>query len=204
MFSNILKLALSLSFIFNIAFASNQNIDINYGALRYYYENIQYTASFTQWNEDYAVTAKHVEHLAGSVYICNYGCDLQFFKHKNTQKNPLWRNALVNEKLIFVGQNAQQQRMVSLGVNIDTNVKDTETGIYMGKLARVTVIPGMSGGPVYGIDGKLVGMAFASVKKSLDEYGPNAYSLYIPYEIIEQQWKMYSSQYNGNLKSDLQ
>jgi hypothetical protein len=185
--------------ISNSCFASNLNI--NYGSLRYYYENIRYTASFTQWNEEYAVTAKHVEHLEGSVYICDYGCDLQFFKHKNTQQLPSWRNALANEKLIFVGQNGEQQKMVSVGINMDNSVKDTQTGIYMGKLARVTVIPGMSGGPVYGMDGRLVGMSFASVKKSLDNYGPNAYSLYIPYEVIQKQWNIYLSQYNGNSKS---
>lgn len=184
-------------FIILALIANIQNVharDFPYGTLASQEKNIIYYASYTQWNEDYAVTANHVKNVKGRVFECSSGCDLQFFKKKASQFEPVWRDAVKGEQLFFVGQNKNREEKVKVGYNMGNTVLDENSKRIIGRLARVTVEEGMSGGPVYGSDGCLVGMTFAIVKKAIDENGPNYYSLYIPYAMIKQQWDEFLTQ----------
>lgn len=165
--------------------------DLAYGVITSHFKNTIYNASYTQWNEEYAITANHVKNVSGSVYSCSSGCDLQFFKKKNENFDISWRDPVKGEKLYFLGQDKYKNDKIKLGVNVDKNVIDSDTNRIIGKLALVSVEEGMSGGPVYAEDGKLVGMSFAVVNKSLDKNGPYYYSVFIPYAMIKQQWEEY-------------
>lgn len=177
---------------------SLQARELTYGVLTSQYQKIIYNASYTQWNENYAITANHVKNVTNSVYSCSSGCDLQFFKKKNEKFKIAWRDAIKGEKLYFLGQDRYKQGRIKIGYNLDKNVLDSDTNRIIGKLAFVSVEEGMSGGPVYGEDGKIVGMSFAVVNKSLDRYGPYKYSVFIPYAMIKQQWNEYNKKLTNN------
>lgn len=185
---NKISLFLSMMLITTFSHSEPRMINVNYGLLNYTYKTTSYTASFIQWNDEYAVTAKHVKNLPNSVYICGVGCDLQFFKHKASLPIIQWRDGIKGENVHLVGQNASRQETIITGFNTDRNVFDTDTKKYIGKLALATSVPGMSGGPIYGDDAKVIGMTIATVEKQLDNLGPNAYSVYIPYQTVIEQW----------------
>lgn len=79
---NKISLFLSMMLITTFSHSEPRMINVNYGLLNYTYKTTSYTASFIQWNDEYAVTAKHVKNLPNSVYICGVGCDLQFLSIK--------------------------------------------------------------------------------------------------------------------------
>ena len=53
----------------------------------------------TQWNEDYAVTARHIPLVKKVVYRCEDGCDLVFIKRKAKGKTPEWREPVPGKKV---------------------------------------------------------------------------------------------------------
>src|SRR5262245_47407413 len=58
-----------------------------------------YMASAVQWNEDYAVTVRHIPMVADTVHYCSTGCDLVFFRHRNDGRLPHWRAPRVGETI---------------------------------------------------------------------------------------------------------
>lgn len=156
------------------------------------------------WNNEYAVTAKHVSFVKNSVYVCSENCDIQFIKFKNS--SPIrWRNPVAHEKLTFLGNNKEQTSNQFSGKDLDfilymngakvTNYPfknhATNTQLYV---SDSPVSHGQSGGPVIGSDGKVVGMIIGET--TVTDIKTNkkfSVSLYIPYQIIQKEWLKFTS-----------
>lgn len=155
--------------------------------------------SGVQWNEDYVVTAKNVKFVEGAVYQCVKGCDIQFVKRKATTPLPDWRAHVPNERLTFVGIQSEADFRAEFG--IDLNVK-TYTESNTDVLVNVSdnrIVNGMSGGPAYGLDGKVVGILIGSTdlmnlrnatNRNLSGRG-NKLSVYLSYDDIQKEWEKF-------------
>lgn len=109
------------------------------------------TASFVQWNAEYAVTAKHNKYPESPEYVSET-VDLVFFKNKPNDKfNPAieWRNPKADEEVIHVGPKANGLTVELRGTFIKDEV-EFKDGRYAISSSRT--IGGMSGGPVYSAD----------------------------------------------------
>lgn len=148
----------------------------------------EYTASFVQWNDEYAVTAKHVVGVRDQAFVCEAGCDLQFFRHKAEAPFAQWRAAVPQEALKVVGFNIDRNIVISSGNDANESVTDSPTAAYayrIGKTAQKTA-GGMSGGPVYAADKKVVGMHIGA------EQGAERSFIYVPYELVQAEWDKFS------------
>lgn len=154
--------------------------------------------SGVQWNEDYVVTAKHVDFVSNSAYSCDT-CDLQFIKHKATGAVPQWRERADNEMLTIVGVNQQKNERVVKGKDLNvynTTNKTVESRTF---LTNATITGGMSGGPVYGADNKVIGIATASINGAdVYQYLPagaiqksQKIAVYVPYSTIQSEWEKF-------------
>lgn len=141
-------------------------------------------ASYIQWNDEYAVTAHHVHNLEGVVHVCSTGCDLQFFRHKATSPVRSWRNRDNYEACTLMGISARGSVVVSTGQILnETDRIDGQPDAYA--VTTAPAIPGMSGGPVYGSDGEVLGMTIGTFM------GPTGRkTLFLPYAIIDREWKL--------------
>lgn len=157
--------------------------------------------SAVQWNEDYVVTAKHVDYVDGIEYKCGEGCDLQFVKKKAKGPIPQWRERVANENVTIVGTNMQKRVVVAKGKDLDiytTSNKNTNTDVY---LSTAVTEGGMSGGPVFGDDFKVVGILTGATNGTDVEGNKvpelvgkgDAFSIYIPYSTIQAEWNKFQS-----------
>lgn len=168
-----------------------------------------FVASSVQWNEDYAVTAKHTPFLRNIAYTCSTGCDLVFIKRKADNNIPEWRHSVPNEKLTAYGTSPLYIPAKTVGTSMGTRLqKDVEMNdkksIELYKLNNMATIMGMSGGPIYGEDGKVVGITLGFVIKSLmsseklatvpELIKPSTISYMMQTEIIEREWKLFQEQ----------
>lgn len=137
-----------------------------------------------RWNEDYIVTAKHVAFVENSVYKCKEGCDIQFVKSKNPKQSPVWRKHVAGEKITFLGidQNSKLQAISGNDLNIETTTT-TNTAV-IANLSSNKTFGGMSGGPAYATDGKVVGMLTGGA--TLENGEP--VTVYLSYEVIKSAW----------------
>lgn len=152
-------------------------------------------ATAVQWNDEYAVTAKHTPFLKNVVHEGRG--DLVFFKHK-ADHAPQWRQHVAGEGVTAVGFNSlylpvegaghATSALVRLGVgdNVFYSIHDGAT------------MKGMSGGPVFAEDGKVVGMTVAFIPKSEidstkrpDLAGLQRISVFMPYSEIDREWRRY-------------
>ena len=168
-------------------------------------KGVRYTkddiGSAVQWNEDYVVTAKHVNFVDGIEYKCHEGCDLQFVKKKAKGPIPQWRNHVSNEELTIVGTNMKKRVVVAKGKDLDlytSSSTNTNTNVY---ISTAITEGGMSGGPVFGNDLKVVGILTGGTK-GVDINGNKApelvgkgedFSLYIPYRTIQAEWNKFQA-----------
>lgn len=155
-------------------------------------------ASAIQWNEEYIVTAKHVPFVRGE-YKC-ISCDVQFVKRKHLAGSlPVWRERKAYEKLTAIGNVSGRTYIVS-GNDINIERRDqlnTGSGVIA---STVQAVPGMSGGPMIGSDGAVVGMTVSSlfpagqndVMKKFAKGGNITF--YVPYAEIQRQWLMFQNQ----------
>lgn len=169
-----------------------------------------FAASSVQWNEDYAVSAAHTPFLRNVVYRCSTGCDLVFIKAKATGKIPEWRHSIIDEKVTSYGNTSLYVTAKSEGYVMKTKfIQTSENASHkikkeFYKLTSNSTTKGMSGGPVYANDGKVVGITLGFVIKSLlnDEkinsnpelkkYDQLSYMMQT--EIIEREWKLFQEQ----------
>ena len=195
---------------FNCSAMNYVKIEKDY-AVSYAQNNVIYKdiGSGIQWNNDYMVTAKHVNFVRGSVYECSENCDLRFVKHKKINNNPLpkWRNDRKNEKLNIVGNGGGESTDVVSGIllNLELFVDNGELKKSlpkdgninsMVKVIRANIIPGQSGGPVYGVDDEVVGMAIGHTVIFDNKGNKEFVSLYIPYKTIKNEWLKFEKNNN--------
>jgi hypothetical protein len=157
---------------------------LQYGSLKRDEGTIERTASFVQWDSEYAVTAGHVDQVDGAVYRCEKGCDLQFFKHKAEAAFPQWREHVANEPVKIIGLDIDRQVVFAKGADSNETVTDSKDNAYAYRTGSTTTGTkgGMSGGPVYGADNKVIGMHIGA------EQGNSHNFIYVPYSLIQSEW----------------
>lgn len=150
-----------------------------------------------QWNEEYAVTVKHIPFLSGSAYQ-GLG-DVQFIRHQ-AKGAPLWREYTPGEMLTAVGFNSLYMPMKGRGEALPALVRldasdNTFYGTHNGPTAK-----GMSGGPVFAADGKAVGINVAFLTrgdlreiKRADLAGQRRVSIFMPYSAIALEWRRFQT-----------
>lgn len=140
----------------------------------------------------YSLTAKHVANKTfNKVESYNTSCDLALIYHNNINKKmPMFDHAVLNEEVrtygysfIFALPNESEGKVKSLLTLNDSNNK--KSCLLMTSTAGIRV--GMSGGPVYDNEGKIVGVSIAYIKNIKSQYGINAgitkkvsYSVFVP------------------------
>jgi hypothetical protein len=155
--------------------------------------------SAIQWNEDYAVTVKHIPYIPGAVFQ-GQG-DVQFFKHK-ADHVPMWRSYQPGEELTSVGFNSAYMSVKGSGHALPAMVRlDAKEGNVMYGTHDGPVAKGMSGGPVFAADGKVVGITVALLTsgdlakiKRPDLATQPRVSIFMPYNEINREWTRYMAQ----------
>ena len=153
-------------------------------------------ATAIQWNEDYAVTAKHTPFLRNVVHE-GLG-DVVFFKHKATQV-PLWRQYVPGESVTAVGFNSLMMPVQGKGHTLDSLVRleGTPGSVFYG-VHDGPMVKGMSGGPVFADDGKVVGINVAFIAKDgidarsrPDLADKERVSVFMSYSEIDKEWRRF-------------
>lgn len=138
-----------------------------------------------QWNEDYVVTAKHVNFVENAAYQCQEGCDLQFVKRKATGAVPAWRDVVAMEQITFVGVDKTDTLKAMTGADLNQSLSTTTNHAINVRLVSTETFGGMSGGPAYAKDGSVVGILTGSVNSEAKS-APMA--VLVPYDIIQAEW----------------
>jgi hypothetical protein len=154
-----------------------------------------FAGSAVQWNEDYAVTVAHIPFISGTVYECSTGCDLKFFKHPANGKIPKWRSAVPGERVTAMGASPLMFSVKGQGRASKLSFKNTdETGGERYAIHDAPLVKGMSGGPVYGDDGAVLGINIGFFSTTLNPGNTkiasyDRVSLYVRYQTIEREWQ---------------
>lgn len=161
-----------------------------------------FIGSATQWNEEYAVTASHTPLVKKVAYRPDNNVDVLFIKRKAKNGVPEWRDGVPGEKVFSMGYNIGYIRVAGEGVMSDTtmavNNKDFDSNLI---IHSAPVTSGMSGGPVYGEDGKVIGMTLGNATVSVfyepltehSAYHIKPHSLALTYRDIKAEWDKYQS-----------
>ena len=118
-------------------------------------------ASAIQWNEQYMVTAQHVDFLGTPGVECPSGCDLQFVRSRQ-DLNTRWREAVEFEPVRVVGVAAGQGLVERVG-RVLPGRRSIVPGGPTYQMVEARISKGMSGGPIYGADGAVLGMVVAFI-----------------------------------------
>lgn len=161
-------------------------------------QSYQLQGGAVQWNQEFAVTVAHIPYLPNVVHSCSSGCDLVFFKHPAEGPLPTWRNVSAGESVTAVGSSPLSVDVKGEGTAKKSRVRlsdvsdPTPYAVHDGP-----TIMGMSGGPVYGKDGAVVGMTIGMLTDGLPRSGElstsKRLSIYLPYDIIRKEWGLYSA-----------
>ncbi|UPL05166.1 hypothetical protein PisoF_00803 [Pseudomonas sp. IsoF] len=153
-------------------------------------------ASAIQWNEDYAVTAKHTPFLRNVVHE-GLG-DVVFFKHK-AREVPHWRQYVPGESVTAVGFNSLMMPVQGKGHAMPSLVRLEGTpGSVFYSLHDGPMVKGMSGGPVFADDGQVVGINVAFIPKNEidvrarpDLADKERVSVFMSYSEIDKEWRRF-------------
>jgi len=153
-------------------------------------------ASAIQWNEDYAVTAKHTPFLRNVVHE-GLG-DVVFFKHKASEV-PHWRQYVPGESVTAVGFNSLMIPVQGKGHALPSLVRLEGTpGSVFYSLHDGPMVKGMSGGPVFADDGQVVGINIAFIPKNEidartrpDLANKERVSVFMSYSEIDKEWRRF-------------
>lgn len=153
-------------------------------------------ASAIQWNEDYAVTAKHTPFLRNVVHE-GLG-DVVFFKHKASEV-PHWRQYVPGESVTAVGFNSLMIPVQGKGHALPSLVRFEGTpGSVFYSLHDGPMVKGMSGGPVFADDGHVVGINIAFIPKNEidartrpDLADKERVSVFMSYSEIDKEWRRF-------------
>ncbi|MGU5817682.1 hypothetical protein ACV1EC_22645 [Aeromonas hydrophila] len=150
--------------------------------------------SAVQWNQSYAVSTAHIPSLSDVVHRCSTGCDLVFIRRAADSPPPIWRPAITGEVLETVGQSPLFITVKGTGTSKPQRVHVKGDNTYYA-LSDAPVVEGMSGGPIYGVDDAVVGITVGVYHPPLPMPTANIDNLtvYVPYEIIQREWKYFSS-----------
>lgn len=156
-------------------------------------------ATAIQWNEDYAVTAKHTPYLSNVVHEGRG--DVVFIKHKASQA-PLWRQPVPGEEVTAVGYNSLLMPVKGTGHTLPALVRlDNKDGGVFYSTHDGPTVKGMSGGPVFADDGKVVGITVAYIPKSKiadlnrpDLAASDRISVFMSYKEIDKEWRRFQGQ----------
>lgn len=155
--------------------------------------------SGVQWNEDYVVTTKNVDFADGSVQPCIKDCEIQFIKRKATAPVPDWRTHVPNERLTFVGIQSEANFRAEFGMDLNVKTYTESNTDMLVNVADNRIVSGMSGGPAYGLDGKVVGILTGSMDITnlrnathhiLSGRGEEL-SVYLSYDDIQKEWEKF-------------
>lgn len=153
-------------------------------------------ATAIQWNEEYAVTAKHTPFLRDVVHE-GLG-DVVFFKHK-ANKVPQWRQFVPGESVTAVGFNSFMMPVQGKGHTLASLVRLSGTpGSVFYSVHDGPITKGMSGGPVFADDGNVVGMNVAYIAKDQidartrpDLADKQRISVFMSYSEIDKEWRRF-------------
>lgn len=153
------------------------------------------TASFIQWNEEYAVTAKHNKYPEDPAYVSDT-VDLVFFKNKPNDKfNPAieWRNPKADEEVIHVGPKDNGLTVELRGKFIQDEV-EFKDGRYA--ISDSRTIGGMSGGPVYSEDkSAILGMSVGRDRNiKINDVVYENLAVFVDSETIKEEWDKFQKQ----------
>jgi hypothetical protein len=155
-------------------------------------------ASAVQWNEDYAVTTRHTPLIRHVEYSCSTGCDLVFIQHKADGRYPSWRAPRVGEHITAVGASPYMTTVTGQGKVYPAPFINSDEGSgERYAIHDAPMIKGMSGGPVIGNDGSIVGINVGFFSTTLNDVsfhpglkGAERISIFIPYSIIQREWEL--------------
>ena len=158
-----------------------------------------------QWNEDYAVTVKHLPYVSGSVFEGRG--DVQFFRHKAAHV-PKWRQYQPGETVTAIGFNTFYTPTQGQGRTLPAMVRlDAKDGGVMYGTHNGSTVKGMSGGPVFAEDGDAVGISVAYLDKDrleqlkrTDLSSQSQVSIFLPYAEINREWQRYAAQLHAAQK----
>jgi hypothetical protein len=148
-------------------------------------------ASGIQWNEQYMVTAKHVDFLSVPGVTCAESCDLQFVR-QHQDISTTWRSAKHLEPVRVVGV-APGKGLIEYRGRVLPWMQSMPGSKVKYQMVDAQIEDGMSGGPVYGEDGAVLGMVVGFIDptalKASDQFkGFEQIGLFLPTVEIERQW----------------
>lgn len=156
--------------------------------------------SGVRWNQDYIVSAKHVNFVQNSVYQCSKNCDLQFIKkNANNFIVPKWRDVKPHEFINIMGNSSNGKIVNAKGtvfqkdfyMNNDKVLNDLRNKNQKNSLLYATtakIVHGQSGGPVIGVDGSVVGILIGETEVTNANGDKLMVSMFVPYSVIKQEW----------------
>lgn len=182
-----------MTFVFLTGCGSTPNS--NYKKITDLQKNEVISASYIQWNSEYAVTAKHNLYPKNPDYVSDT-LDLAFFKNKadsHFNENIQWRNPSIDEPVVHVGSSRNDITLNRNGLALNQLVSYEGADL---PISTANVMKGMSGGPVYSQDKKyILGMTVArtsSVEIAGKKYASVA--LFIESSRIEEEWNKFQKQ----------
>lgn len=151
---------------------------------------IEHFSSYTQWNENYAVTVSHykpyLEEQKKSTTL-----DLKFFKKSTFSNQRKWSEPKDNELVSMTGyvDNGQEYKRIT------GRVLPYHLSNYKGyRLIDAVVKPGMSGGPILNQSGQIIGINVGySAQKLKVGSTEGFFTLFISYEEIKKEWMKINS-----------
>lgn len=191
MFKNIITIAL-LTLTAILSGCSTIDRHEQYGPLTYVHQDKSVDiGSYVQWNEDYAVTAKHVRNVKNVAYV-SADYDLVFFEHKSTA--PLkWAETKKNEPLTSKGFPffpSREKEKVIEAKSVDINLTMDDMPDYY--LLSAQLVSGMSGGPVFNQFNEVVGINIGYTKRLYNiDNKTQIYSVYLSYQGIQKEWNKF-------------
>lgn len=167
-----------------------------------------FVGTATQWTSEYAVTAAHTPFISNVVHKCSTGCDLVFIKKNSSGVVPQWRDPVPGEIVFSAGTNVAYMPVYGHGKFSDTLMEINNYDFpFPLSVHSAPVTSGMSGGPIYGRDGKILGINLGRAK-GVKFSGPQTtysaahlerMSLAIPYAQIAKEWDIFMQQQAAKL-----
>lgn len=157
-------------------------------------------SSGVQWNDDYVVTLKTTE-SENDKFACLDACGVVFIKRHKAETVPEWRNRISNEPVILIGASDEvDETFVFKSMDIDVSAISADITPYPVFAVPTSIVENNAeGGPVYGDDGKLIGIISGFVNTVddtgerltyLDGFDSGYFALYIPYSELLRAWNL--------------